>query len=125
MTLWTVAHQAPQSMGVSRQEYWSGLPCPSPGHLPDPGIELVSLTSPVSASRLSLAPPGKPHRPLCYTQIPNKFPGDTDASTGPDHTLRQATCPTPNSSYHYLTINGIIIIIIPVSSKTVFIAVPI
>ena len=38
-TPWTVAHQAPQSMGFSRQEYWSGLPFPSPGDLPDPGIE--------------------------------------------------------------------------------------
>ena len=35
---WTVAHQAPLSMGFSRQEYWSGLPFPSPGDLPDPGI---------------------------------------------------------------------------------------
>ena len=39
MTPWTVAHQAPQSMGFSRQEYWSGLPLPSPGHLPNPGTE--------------------------------------------------------------------------------------
>ena len=39
---WTVAHQAPPSMGFSRQEYWSGLPFPSPGDLPDPGIEPVS-----------------------------------------------------------------------------------
>ena len=38
-TLWTVAHQAPLSMGFSRQEYWSGLPFPSPGDLPSPGIE--------------------------------------------------------------------------------------
>ena len=38
-TLWTVAHHAPLSMGLSRQEYWSGLPFPSPGALPDPGIE--------------------------------------------------------------------------------------
>ena len=38
-TPWTVAHQAPLSMGFSRQEYWSGLPFPSPGDLPDPGIE--------------------------------------------------------------------------------------
>ena len=38
-TPWTVAHQAPPSMGFSRQEYWSGLPFPSPGDLPDPGIE--------------------------------------------------------------------------------------
>ena len=39
VTPWTVAHQAPQSMGFSRQEYWSGLSFPSPGGLPDPGIE--------------------------------------------------------------------------------------
>jgi len=38
-TPWTVAHQAPLFMEVSRQEYWSGLPFPSPGHHPDPGIE--------------------------------------------------------------------------------------
>jgi len=38
-TPWTVAHQAPLSMGFSRQEYWSGLPFPSPGGLPDQGIE--------------------------------------------------------------------------------------
>ena len=38
-TPWTVARQAPLSMGFSRQKYWSGLPCPSPGDLPDPGIE--------------------------------------------------------------------------------------
>ena len=39
VTLWTVTYQAPPSMGFSRQEYWSGLPFPSPGDLPDPGIE--------------------------------------------------------------------------------------
>ena len=42
VTPWTVAHQAPLSMGFSRQEYWSGLPFPSPGDLPDPGIETGS-----------------------------------------------------------------------------------
>ena len=45
-TLWTVAHGAPLSMGFSRQEYWSGLPCPPPGDLPDPGTEPKSLMSP-------------------------------------------------------------------------------
>ena len=48
-TIWTTAHQAPLSMGFSRQEYWSGLPCPSPGDLPGPGIEPTSLASPVLA----------------------------------------------------------------------------
>ena len=51
ITLWTVAHQAPLSMGFSRQEYWSGLPCPPPGDLPNPGIEPMSLTSPALAGR--------------------------------------------------------------------------
>ena len=39
VTLWTIANQSSLSMGFSRQEYWSGLPFPSPGDLPDPGIE--------------------------------------------------------------------------------------
>ena len=46
VTPWTVAHQAPLSMGSSRQGHWSGLPCPPPGDLPNPGTEPVSLTSP-------------------------------------------------------------------------------
>ena len=50
-TLWTVARQAPLSMEFSRQESWSGLPCPPPGDLPEPGIEPVSLKPPVLASR--------------------------------------------------------------------------
>ena len=41
-TPWTLACQAPLSMGFSRQEYWSGLPCPPPGDLPDPGIKPAS-----------------------------------------------------------------------------------
>ena len=50
-TPWTVARQAPRSMRFSRQEYWSGLPFPSPGDLPDPGVEPESLESPALASR--------------------------------------------------------------------------
>jgi len=46
VTTWTVARQAPLSMEFSRQEYWSGLPCPPPEDLPNPGIKPVSLTSP-------------------------------------------------------------------------------
>ena len=48
---WTVALQAPLSMGFSRQEYWSGLPGPPPGDLPHPGIEPSSLESPALADR--------------------------------------------------------------------------
>ena len=50
-TLWTVAPQVPLSLGFSGQEYWSGLPCPSPGDFPDPGLEPASFTSYALASR--------------------------------------------------------------------------
>ena len=46
VTIWTTAHRAPLSMGFSRLEYWSELPCPSPGDLPDAGMEPASLLSP-------------------------------------------------------------------------------
>ena len=55
-------HQAPPSMGFSRQEYWSGVPFPSPGDLPDPGIEPGSPA--LQADFLPTAPPGKPKLPF-------------------------------------------------------------
>ena len=68
-TPWTVAHQAPPSMEFLRQEYWSGLPFPSPGDLPDPGIEPGSPTLQADAFFffffLPYEPPGKP----CYTKV--------------------------------------------------------
>ena len=59
-TPWTVAHQAPPSMGFSRQEYWSGLPFPSPGDLPNPGIKLRSPA--LQADALTSEPPEKPSK---------------------------------------------------------------
>ena len=56
--IWTVTHQAPLFMGFSRQEYWSGLPFPSPGDLPDPGIELGFPA--LQADSLPSEPPRKP-----------------------------------------------------------------
>ena len=50
-TAWTVGHQSPLSMGFPSQEYWSGLPSPSPGDLPNPGIKPTSLASPASTHR--------------------------------------------------------------------------
>ena len=59
--LWTIACQAPLSMGFSGQEYWNGLPFPSPGHLPNPGIEPASLMSPALAGGFfTTTAPGKP-----------------------------------------------------------------
>ena len=61
VTPWTVAHQVPLSMGFSRQDYWRGLSCPSPGDLPNPGTETSSPSSPALASRVfTTAPLGKP-----------------------------------------------------------------
>ena len=57
-TPWTVAHQAPPFMGFSRQEYWSGLPFPFPGDLPNPGVEPRSPT--LQADALPPEPPGRP-----------------------------------------------------------------
>ena len=61
-TPWTVAHQAPLSMGFSRQEYWSGLPFPSPGDLPDPGIK--PRPPALQADALTSEPPRKPVKQL-------------------------------------------------------------
>ena len=61
VTPWTVSHQAPLSMGFSRQEYWNGSPFPPPGDLPDPGIKPRCPVSPSLAGRFSTTePPGKP-----------------------------------------------------------------
>ena len=60
-TLWMVTCQAPRSMGFSRQKYWSGLLCPTPGDLPDPGVEGTSPVSPaLQVDSLPTEPPGQP-----------------------------------------------------------------
>ena len=56
---WTVARQAPLSMGFSRQDYWSGLPCSSLGNSPNPGVEPRSPA--LQADSLPSDPPGEPH----------------------------------------------------------------
>ena len=71
VTLWTVAHQSPLSIGFSIQEYWSGLPCPPLRDLPSPGIELTSpvLSPTLQADSLPTEPPGKPKYIHSFTQI--------------------------------------------------------
>ena len=74
MRLWTIAHQAPQSMRFSSQEHWSGLPFPFPGDLPHLGMEPTSPVSPaLQAYSLPSEPPGKPYRCLCLFQLSKKF----------------------------------------------------
>ena len=67
-TPWTVAHQAPPSIEFSRQEFWSGLPFPSPGDLPSPGIEPMSPACQVDSLTLSYL-----GNPLDYTPVSKKF----------------------------------------------------
>ena len=68
---WTVAHQAPPSMEFSRQEYWGGLPFPSPGNLPGPGIEPGSPA--LWADALVSLPPGSPIQSEVSQKEKNKY----------------------------------------------------
>ena len=58
---WTIDHQAPLSMGFFKQEYWSGLPCPSPGDLPHPEIKPTSTSPALQADSIPTEPLVKPH----------------------------------------------------------------
>ena len=78
VTLWTVAHQAPLSMGFPRQEYCSGLPVPSLGDLPDPGIKPVSLASQavsllLSHSEFSFSKYLVENKMASYLELPSMF----------------------------------------------------
>ena len=76
VTLWTIARQAPLSMGFSRQEYWSGLPYPPPGYLPDPGMEPATPASPaLQADSFPTEPPGKPCKEYMRILIESTQPG--------------------------------------------------
>ena len=73
MISWTAAHKAPLSIEFPRQEYWSGLPFPTPGDFPNPGNELVSSLSPALAGRFfTPASPGKPSNTVdCFSELDN------------------------------------------------------
>ena len=78
VTPWTVACQAPLSMGLSRQEHWSGLLCPSPGGLPNPGIKPVSLTIPAFVGGFFTANATWVHLKMEYYLAIKKEQIDTD-----------------------------------------------
>ena len=90
-TPWGVARQAPLSMGFSRQEYWSGLPCPPPGELPDPGIKPRSPA--LQADSLPSEPPGKLEEHNNYQQV----------SALPWFLLRQQQFYPPLLLHHWFT----------------------
>ena len=75
MTLWTVARQAPLSMGLSRQEYWGGLPFPSPGDLPNLGIKPESPALQADSSPAESIIPQMDQQSLNYFQVSNTVLG--------------------------------------------------
>ena len=98
-TPWTVACQAPLSMGFSRQEYWNGLPCPPPGDLPNPGIKPVSPTSPALAGRFfTPEPPGK--QQVQSLSIYSDSHNRVSDAIQPSHPLSSPFPPAPNTSQH-------------------------
>ena len=90
---WTVAHLASLSMGFSRQEYWSGLPCPSPGDLPDPGIEPRSPESPALADSLSLCHLGNKHLSVFLSEATQVHCTHTQQQSPGQHLVRAAQGP--------------------------------
>ena len=90
-TLCAIACQATWSMGFSRQEYWSGLPCPLPGDLPKPGIELLNW----QADSLPLAPPGKPKDIFSSVQFSHSVVSSSLWSHGLQHIRPPCPSPTP------------------------------
>ena len=94
VTLWTVAHQAPLSVGFSRQECWSGLPCLPWGDLPNLGIEPHLPVSPaLQAYYLSLAPPGKPITHDQFSSV--QFSHSVVSNSLWPHGLQHAGLPCP------------------------------
>ena len=99
-TPWTVAHQAPLSIGFPRQEYWSGLPFPPPGDLPHPENELGSLV--VTGGFFTTVPPGKPSY---YTYLSQKGYSSRRSQMAQNSTswvdilLSGTTTPSPKNRY--------------------------
>ena len=93
---WTVAHQAPLSMGFSRQEYWSGFPFPTSGDLLDPRVEPVSLVSPALAGRYTTAPPGKPPSTIPTYKVLMTRPALLSLLSSHTGFLRVPSLPTPS-----------------------------
>ena len=113
-TAQTVAHQAPPSMAFSRQEYWSGLPFPSPGNLPHPGIEPWSLKSPsLQACSLPLVPRGKPLNGLfsSVAQSDSLWPHGLQCTrlTCPSPTPRGCSNSCPSSWWCHPTVSSSVV----------------
>ena len=107
-TPWTAAYQAPPSMGFSRQEYWIGLPFPSPEDLPNPGIEPVSLPSSVSAGKIftTIAT----WEALTNLNCPSSDDLSSLPRSSPEHSQSNLPIPLPRSMLHYASLYQIIMV---------------
>ena len=100
---WTEAHQAPLSMGFPKQEHWSGLPCPSPGELPNPGTELHLLCPCVGRRVFTTASPGQPQDKADCSQCVSwfdhcQFNWPTPPEADPETHLQPEIPSAPSSS---------------------------
>ena len=100
VALWTVAHQAPPSMGFSRQEYWNGLPCPPPGDLPNPRIELRSpalqaFFTPWASKEAQTYVDYIFKKKKQKTKLEQKHPGQKNPLGEPSSFLRSGPWPSP------------------------------
>ena len=102
MTPWTVGYLAPLSMGFSRQEYWSGLPLPSPGDLPNPGIEPGSPA--LQTNSLSVEPPGKSSLVIRDRQIKTVVYYRVTTTMAK---LNQLASPSPGKNYWHVLLVGV------------------
>ena len=103
-TLWTVAHQAPLSLGFSKQEYWSGLPCPPPGDHPDLGVKLASLLSSALAGGFfttrATGKPWVPHKNRQEKEVvinPSPYPFVGNSRTGQSKYHQMPSCHSPKN----------------------------
>ena len=90
--LWTVTHQVPLSMGFSRQEYWSELPFPSPGKLPNPGVENLLCLLYWQADYFPLVPPGSPYVCVYILGTLDTLPGSFRENEAPPEESAQVDC---------------------------------
>ena len=94
VTPWTTAHRAPLSTGFSSQEYWSGLPCPPPGDLPNPGIESRSHVSCIDKQVLYKHHMGSPLHCILHFKLRYRdFPGSPMLKTSPSNAVGAGLIP--------------------------------
>ena len=101
VTPWTIAHQVPLSMEFSKQQYWSGLPFPTPGDRPDPGIEPTTSVSPaLPGGFFTTEPPGKPLLKHQFSSVQFSHSVVSDSLWPHELQHTRPPCPSPTPGVH-------------------------